>query len=101
MINLKEARQMAEEMARTELSHIININGLKLLEDRCLEGRNCWFFFRNRELKVPQNFRFYWQLDFMISKKGMRASIYDFYENEDKLQKYLEDYTNYLDRIEG
>jgi hypothetical protein len=97
-IDIIEAREIAEQSAFRCLDMYRKDKSLSLLMEDYVEAKNCWFFFRNREIYGPPSNNIWWGCDYMVSKKGNLAHIFDFYDDKERLMSYLQEYSDHLEK---
>jgi glutaminase len=97
-MNFEDAKKKAQQMAMYDIQKRFTGTPDEVLDDRVLESEHCWMFFRNRAF---QHLIQPGQLDFaayVVSKRGTSAYIADYRDDEAKLQSYLQEYSDYLER---
>jgi hypothetical protein len=97
-IDFNEAKRIAEKEAFDALDKYRKDKSLSLLMQYYVEAKNCWFFFRNREIYGPPSHNLSWYFDYMVSKKGNLAIICDFYDDKERLMAYLQEYSDHLEK---
>lgn len=101
-LTLEVARHLANEAASEHgLKHIAPPDFKNFLSDYYLEAEGCWLFFPNDFIEVPKEHWHLHKFAVAVSKSGHVSTVYDFRENKQKMQEYLEAFSLYsLGRIE-
>jgi hypothetical protein len=98
-ITYADARVRAEKTARRELAYYISDPDMPALRDEYLEAENCWMFFRNLAIKLPDPT----SVDGMLpswaycwSKRGEGRIIADLSDDPAKCRAYLQKMSDYF-----
>lgn len=94
-ITIEHAKKIAEEVARQGLESYLAYPHQKLLRDEFSEGQNCWFFFRNPEIKISKG-DIIADCAYCVSKRGECRTIADFHDDPEKLANYLQIMSDYF-----
>ncbi len=98
-ISLEQARHIAEEQAMKNLTGLMEA-GQSVLQASYLEAENCWMFFRNKEIKIPDGSQLGIEWAYVVSKRGKFSLVEDFSSDSKKLLDYLEKMSHYFERAE-
>lgn len=90
-----DAKKIAEDMAFQELHDISE--AVSLIDEYFIEADNCWMFFRNRDIAVP-NERWFGTGAYIVSNTGEARYIADFYDDSNKAKDYLYLMSEYFKR---
>jgi hypothetical protein len=97
-MNFEDARKSAQQIAKDCAPVAYAGSFDDLLEDRLLEAEHCWMFFLKRSVKRLFEPGAMFGSAYIVSKRGTTALIADYWDDEVKLQSYLQEYSDYLER---
>lgn len=97
-ISFIEAKKLAEEAARINLSIFLSDPSIDLLRDEYLETEYCWMFFRNQGIIVPPEGSLRGDWAYAVSKRGQIRQIADLSDDPIKLNAYLIKMSDYFNR---
>ncbi|WP_139200985.1 hypothetical protein [Polaromonas sp. JS666] len=90
LISLKEAREIAEELAQSDLAGFVSQAPVSnFLDERYLEAENCWMFFIRKDLSFPEEATLAASAAFAVSKHGVLRTVPDFSSEPERLHSYL------------
>lgn len=96
-IDLGQARRIAEEQARIELSGFAPAE-VNCLQDDYLEAEHCWMFFKKKDIVVPPEASLGINWAYVVSKHGKFSLVQDFSSDSKKLNAYLKTMSDYFAR---
>lgn len=96
-ISLEQARKIAEEQAKMNLSSLGSAGG-SFLQPSYLEAENCWMFFRDKGISVPADAHLGIEWAYVVSKRGKFSLVQDFSSDSEKLHDYLKKMSDYFAR---
>lgn len=94
-ITFEQARKLVEDTAVKQIGMFRNNYEIPVLSGQYVEAECCWFFFRNRQIQIPEHMSLR-DGAYAISKKGQVYGIADFSDNPIKLKEYLEKFSEHL-----
>ena len=97
-ISLDQARKIAEDAARMNLSDFLLDSPDKILRDEYLEAEYCWMFFRCRKIVVPPEASLRGDWAYAVSKTGLVRDVPDLSDDRERLHAYLEKMSDYFRR---
>jgi hypothetical protein len=97
-ITFEQARKLAEDTAVKQVGMFRNNCEIPVLREEYVEAECCWFFFRNRQIEIPESMSLK-DCAYAISKKGQVYGIADYSDNHIKLNEYLEKFSEHLKEI--
>jgi hypothetical protein len=94
-ITFEQAKKLAEERFVKRIGLFRDSCQIPILSEQYVEAECCWFFFRNKQIQIPESQSL---LDgaYVVSKKGNLFGIADFSNNPTKLKEYLEKFFEHL-----
>lgn len=95
LIDINQAKKIASEKAEPLLKKFIVNNNIPLLQDYFIEGDECWMFFMNKAITIPEEYSLN-KGAYVVSKKGAFRHIADFSDEPEKLQAYLKTMSKYF-----
>lgn len=97
-ITFEQARKLAEEVAIKQIWLFRESNEVPVLNGHYEEGECCWFFFRNREIQIPEHMILR-DGAYAISKRGEIRLIVDFSYDSKLLKEYLQKFSEHLKEL--
>ncbi|WP_139221045.1 hypothetical protein [Methylobacterium brachiatum] len=99
-LSKEEARIIAENHARDNLKHLINLHTGELFEDFVIERKTFWLFFRNRKiiLSPPPNQGFSDDMAYAVGKRGLFMLVADNLDDSEKLAEQVDGLEGYFER---
>jgi len=95
-ILLSDAREIAENAARQNLSCFLMKEDAEVLDSVFLEAEYCWMFFRSKTISVPPEGQLRGGWAYVVSKTGQIREVPDLSEDQFKLKEYLEKMSEYF-----
>jgi hypothetical protein len=99
LITFEQARKKAEESARRAQAYFMTDADMPALREEHLEAENCWMFFRNKDIKLPDPSTIDGLLPdgaYCISKRGEGRIVPDFSDRPKECRDYLERISDYF-----
>lgn len=90
-----EAKQQAEIEALRDIGNFREIGNEPVLDSRFLEVDNCWMFFQNKNIIIPET-AILRKAAYVFSKKGTGRSVADYSEDMKKAEEYLLEMSEYF-----
>jgi hypothetical protein len=98
-INFEQAKAIASEEAPKGLAEGTRLP-VALLEDFYIEERNCWMFFRSREIAYPSEAAAAWAWCYVVSNRGECRLFQDLYNDIPEAKIRLKIMADFFDRTE-
>ncbi len=96
MITFPQAKVLATENAKSDLSSFMPDNSFSILDDSYLEAGYCWIFFKNPHIIVPDNALLGINWAYAVSKRGNCRMVYDLRYDAEKMRNHLESLSTYF-----
>lgn len=87
-LTFSQAKKIAERNAFDDLKEYCN-DPEKVFSERFMEDENCWMFFINEEIELPEDFYFGMKWAHVVSKKGAYRMVQDLSSDPEKLKEYI------------
>jgi hypothetical protein len=97
LLSVDQARALAEAEAERELSTFANGEVSNYLRDEFLEADNCWMFFRNLDVDVPQSV-ITPHFAYAVSKHGEMRLVPDLSSDRSRVLEYVKTMSAYFSR---
>ena len=94
-MSVETARLSAQASAMRMLEGLYVGDPAEILERRFAETNHCWMFFNNRSIIIPPE-RALSAFAYVIAKRGGGRLVPDYWDDEVRMQEYLETISEYL-----
>lgn len=99
LISIDEARSIAEKQAIDDVGMFVSQSD-GVLGDAYLEASDCWLFFINGNLKIPEGALLGINWAYAVSKKGRVSMVEDFPGDDERRLELAQKMSDFFRRVE-